>query len=95
MSAIIILLVLGLSYLVGRWALGAMGIIMIDSLAGLIFKPMIWGFFILMFGIGIVGLLFKGLFMILGGLISLLVSLFPIIAIVVLICFIVKVMKNR
>ena len=95
MSAIIILLVLGLSYLVGRWALGAMGIIMIDSLAGLIFKPMIWGFFILMFGIGIIGLLFKGLFMILGGLISLLVSLFPIIAIVVLICFIVKVMKNR
>lgn len=95
MSAIIILLVLGLSYLVGRWALGAMGIIMIDSLAGLIFKPMIWGFFILMFGIGIVGLLFKGLFMILGGLISLLVSLFPIIAIVALICFIVKVMKNR
>lgn len=95
MSAIIILLVLGLSYLVGRWALGAMGIIMIDSLAGLIIKPMIWGFFILMFGIGIVGLLFKGLFMILGGLISLLVSLFPIIAIVVLICFIVKVMKNR
>lgn len=42
MQAILILIVLVISNMVGRVALRSMGVIMIDSLAGLIIKPTIW-----------------------------------------------------
>lgn len=62
MQAILIILLLVLSNMVGRWALRSMGVIMIGSLAGLIIKPTIYGFFILLFGLAVLALLFKLLF---------------------------------
>lgn len=94
-KAILIILFLGLSYLVGRVALSAMGVIMIDSLAGLIFKPMIWGFFILTFGLGIILWLFKMLFVLLGYIIGFLFSCIPLVLIVLLVIALVKSIRNK
>lgn len=78
-------------YLIGRAVLGAMGVIMFDTVVGLIIKPMLVGIFTVIIGLGIIGLLFKGLFMILGWLISLL----PLIIIITLIYFVIRVLKNK
>lgn len=88
-----LLVIVGLviCYLIGRAVLGAMGVIMFDTAVGLIIKPMLVGFFTVVIGLGVIGLLFKGLFMILGWLISLL----PLIIIIALIYFVIRVLKNR
>jgi hypothetical protein len=92
-----LLVIVGLvvCYLICRAVLGAMGIIMFDTAVGLIIKPMLVGFFTVLIGLGVIGLLFKGLFMILGWLLSLIIALLPLIIIIALIYFIVKVLKNR
>jgi hypothetical protein len=84
MQAILILVVLFISYLVGRATLKAMGVIMFGSLASIIIKPMVWGFFILMFGIGLLGLLLKCL-----------IACAPVIIIVVLIMIIINMCRKR
>lgn len=92
-----LLVIVGLvvCYLIGRAVLGAMGVIMFDTAVGLIIKPMLVGFFTVVIGLGVIGLLFKGLFMILGWLISLIISLLPLIIIIALIYFVIRVLKNR
>ena len=82
-------------WVIGRAVLSAMGIILFDTAVGLVMKPLILGFFTVIIGIGIIGLLFKGIFMIIGWLFSLLISLLPIIIIIALVYFIVRVLKNR
>ena len=92
-----LLVIVGLvvCYLIGRAVLGAMGVIMFDTAVGLIIKPMLVGFFTVVIGLGVIGLLFKGLFMILGWLITLIISLLPLIIIIALIYFIIRILKNR
>lgn len=88
-----LLVILGMvvCWVIGRALLSAMGIVLFDTAVGLVMKPLLLGFFAVIIGIGIIGLIFKGIFMVLGWLISLL----PLIIIIALICFIVKVLKNR
>lgn len=92
-----ILLVIGfiICNLVGRAILRMMGVIMIDSLAGIIFKPAIYGFIAIIIVLGIIVLLFKGLFYILWYLLVLCIKLIPIAIIICLIIFIIKSLKNR
>lgn len=92
-----ILLVIGfiICNIVGRAILRMMGVIMIDSLAGIIFKPAIYGFIAIMIVLGIIVLLFKGLFYILWYLLVLCIKLIPIAIIICLIIFIIKSLKNR
>lgn len=59
MQAILIILFLILSNMVGRWVLKSMGVILLSSLAGLIIVPTIWGFFILAIGLAVLALLIK------------------------------------
>jgi hypothetical protein len=92
-----ILVIIGLiiCWVIGRAAMGAMGIIMFDTPVGLVMKPMIFGLFIVFIGFGIIGLIFKGIFWILGALFSLIVALFPIAVIIGLIVAIFKIVKNK
>jgi hypothetical protein len=92
-----ILLVIGfiICNLVGRAILRMMGVIMIDSLAGIIFKPAIYGFIAIIMVLGIIVLLFKGLFYILWYLLILCIKLIPVAIIICLIIFIIKSLKNR
>lgn len=92
-----ILLVIGfiICNIVGRAILRMMGVIMIDSLAGIIFKPAIYGFIAIIIVLGIIVLLFKGLFYILWYLLVLCIKLIPIAIIICLIIFIIKSLKNR
>ncbi len=92
-----ILLVIGfiICNIVGRVILRMMGVIMIDSLAGIIFKPAIYGFIAIIIVLGIIVLLFKGLFYILWYLLILCIKLIPIAIIICLIIFIIKSFKNR
>lgn len=92
-----ILLVIGfiICNIVGRAILRMMGVIMIDSLAGIIFKPAIYGFIAIIIVLGIIVLLFKGLFYILWYLLVLCIKLIPIAIIICLIIFIIKSFKNR
>lgn len=91
-----ILLVIGfiICNIVGRAILRMMGVIMIDSLAGIIFKPAIYGFIAIMIVLGIIVLLFKGLFYILWYLLVLCIKLIPIAIIICLIIFIIKSLKK-
>lgn len=92
-----ILLVIGfiICNIVGRAILRMMGVIMIDSLAGIIFKPAIYGFIAIITVLGIIVLLFKGLFYILWYLLVLCIKLIPVAIIICLIIFIIKSLKNR
>lgn len=92
-----ILLVIGfiICNIVGRAILRMMGVIMIDSLAGIIFKPAIYGFIAIIIVLGIIVLLFKGLFYILWYLLVLCIKLIPVAIIICLIIFIIKSLKNR
>jgi hypothetical protein len=92
-----ILLVIGfiICNIVGRAILRMMGVIMIDSLAGIIFKPAIYGFIAIMIVLGIIVLLFKGIFYILWYLLLLCIKLIPVAIIICLIIFIIKSLKNR
>ena len=92
-----ILLVIGfiICNIVGRAILRMMGVIMIDSLAGIIFKPAIYGFIAIIMVLGIIVLLFKGLFYILWYLLVLCIKLIPVAIIICLIIFIIKSLKNR
>lgn len=91
-----ILLVIGfiICNIVGRAILRMMGVIMIDSLAGIIFKPAIYGFIAIIIVLGIIVLLFKGLFYILWYLLVLCIKLIPIAIIICLIIFIIKSLKK-
>ena len=82
-------------YLVGRAAMSAMGIIMFDTAVGLVIKPIIFGFFIILIGLGVIGLIFKAIFWVIGGLFSLIVALFPVFVIIALIVAIVKIVRNK
>lgn len=92
-----ILLVIGfiICNIVGRAILRMMGVIMIDSLAGIIFKPAIYGFIAIIIVLGIIVLIFKGIFYILWYLLVLCIKLIPIAIIICLIIFIIKSLKNR
>lgn len=92
-----ILLVIGfiICNIVGRAILRMMGVIMIDSLAGIIFKPAIYGFIAIIMVLGIIVLIFKGIFYILWYLLVLCIKLIPIAIIICLIIFIIKSLKNR
>lgn len=92
-----LLVILGMvvCWVIGRALLSAMGIVLFDTAVGLVMKPLLLGFFAVIIGIGIIGLIFKGIFMVLGWSISLIIALLPLIIIIALICFIVKVLKNR
>lgn len=48
-------------YMVGRAIISAMGLIMFDTIAGLIIKPMVIGFFALAIGLGTLLLFLKAL----------------------------------
>lgn len=91
------LVIIGLvvCYLVGRAAMSAMGIIMFDTPVGLVMKPLIFGLFIILIGFGVIGLIFKAIFWVIGGLFSLIVALFPVFVIIALIVAIVKILKNK
>jgi hypothetical protein len=92
-----ILLVIGfiICNIVGRAILRMMGVIMIDSLAGIIFKPAIYGFIAIIIVLGIIVLIFKGIFYILWYLLILCIKLIPVAIIICLIIFIIKSLKNR
>lgn len=79
LQGFLIIIGMVICYMVGRGVMGAMGIIMFDTLAGLIIKPIIIGFFAIIICLGVLGLLFKVLlwcapFLLIIGLIVALVN---------------------
>lgn len=61
MQGFLIIIGMIICYMVGRGVISAMGLIMFDTLAGLIIKPMVIGFFTLMLVIGVLALFLKAL----------------------------------
>lgn len=61
MQGFLVIIGMIICYMVGRGVISAMGLIMFDTLAGLIIKPMVIGFFTLMIGIGVLALFLKAL----------------------------------
>ena len=80
-------------YAVGRAVMGAMGIIMIDTIVGIVIKPIIVGFFTIIMFLAVIALLFKGLWFILVLLFKVLLYCSPVVIIVGLIVMLVK--KSR
>ena len=82
-------------YIVGRATMSALGIIMFDTVVGLVIKPIIFGFFVIFIGICIICVLFRLLFFIIGGMFSLLLMLLPFAVIGGLITLIIKLVRNK
>ena len=79
LQGFLIIIGMVICYMIGRGVIGAMGIIMFDTLAGLIIKPIIIGFFTIVICLGVLGLLFNVLlwcapFLLIIGLIVALVN---------------------
>ena len=92
---IILIISLILSYLIGYSILRFMGIAIVNTFTSLLLKPLLIGLMLLVFGICVLGWLFKSIIIILGSFISLIISCIPFIIIIGLIVLLIKAFIKR
>jgi hypothetical protein len=96
MLGIIVLVIFGvLSYIIGCAVLNAMHVMIIGSLRTILIKPLTVGATILLIAGFVLMFVFKGIVLLLGWLLNVVLFCAPIIAIICLIIVIVKIIKEN
>ena len=95
MNIFLVLLSVVLCYFIGRGVLRLLGIGMIGSLGKILVAPMVIGIVVLMVVVGIIGFIFKCLFILIGWFINAVIACIPGICVICIIYIIIRFIKRR